>query len=46
VTCPRSLSVQFSVGYRENGRTGTAQLAGFLDLGQVTYTGCNGSAEG
>ena len=46
VACPRSLSVQFSVGYRENGRKGTAQLAGFLDLGQVTYTGCNGLTGG
>jgi hypothetical protein len=44
VTCPRPLSVQFSVGFRENGRTSTAQLAGFLDLGQVTYTGCKGNS--
>jgi hypothetical protein len=44
VTCPRPLSVQFSVGYQQNGRTGTAQLAGFLDLGQVAYTGCTGNS--
>ena len=40
VACPGPLPVQFSVGYQENGRTGTAQLPGFPDLGQVTYTGC------
>jgi hypothetical protein len=44
VTCPRPLSVQFSVRYQKNGRTGTAQLAGFLDLGQVSYTGCKGNS--
>jgi hypothetical protein len=40
VACPGPLPVQFSVSYQENGRTGTAQLPGFPDLGQVTYTGC------
>ncbi len=44
VACPSPLPVQFSVSYRENGRTATAQLAGFPDLGQVTYTGCKGSS--
>ena len=43
VACPRPLPVQFSVSYQENGRTGTAQLPGFPDLGQVSYTGCKGS---
>jgi hypothetical protein len=43
VACPRPLPVQFSVSYQENGRTGAAQLPGFPDLGQVTYTGCKGS---
>jgi hypothetical protein len=43
VACPRPLPVQFSVSYQENGRTGTAQLPGFPDLGQVTYTGCKDS---
>jgi hypothetical protein len=42
--CPSPLPVQFSVSYRENGRTDTAQLAGFPDLTQVTYTGCKGSS--
>ena len=42
--CPSSLPVQFSVSYQENGRTDTAQLAGFPDLGQVTHTGCKGSS--
>jgi len=42
VACPSPLPVQFSVSYQENGRTDTAQLAGFPDLGQVTYTGCKG----
>jgi hypothetical protein len=44
VACPRPLPVQFSVRYQENGRTDTAQLPGFPDLGQVTYTGCKGSS--
>jgi hypothetical protein len=44
VACPGPLPVQFSVSYRENGRTGTAQLPGFPDLGRVTYTGCKGSS--
>jgi hypothetical protein len=44
VACPIQLPVQFSVSYRENGRTDTGQLAGFPNLGQVTYTGCKGSS--
>jgi hypothetical protein len=44
VACPSPLPVQFSVSYQENRRTDTAQLAGFPDLGQVTYTGCKGSS--
>ena len=44
VACPRPLPVQFSVSYQENGRTHTAQLPGFPDLGQVTYTGCKASS--
>jgi hypothetical protein len=43
-TCLSQLPVQFSVSYQDNGRTGTAQLAGFPDLGQVTQTGCKGSS--
>jgi hypothetical protein len=44
VACPSPLPVQFSVSYQKNGRTGTAQLTGFPDLGQVTYTGCKGGS--
>jgi hypothetical protein len=44
VACPSPLPVQFSVSYQENGRTDTAQLEGFPDLGQVTYAGCKGSS--
>jgi hypothetical protein len=44
VACPSPLPVQFSVSYRGNGQTDTAQLPGFPDLGQVTYTGCKGSS--
>jgi hypothetical protein len=40
VACPGPLPVLFSVSYQESGRTGTAQLPGFPDLGQVPYTGC------
>ena len=43
-TCPSPLPVQFSVSYRDNGRAGTAQLAGFPDLEQVAHTGCKGSS--
>jgi hypothetical protein len=42
--CPSRLALQFSVSYQDNGRTDTAQLAGFADLGQVTRTGCKGSS--
>jgi hypothetical protein len=40
VGCPRALPVQFSLSYQENTQPGTAQLPGFPDLGQVSYTGC------
>jgi hypothetical protein len=43
VACPGPLPVQFSVGYQESGGRGTAQLPGFPDLEQVTYTGCKSS---
>jgi hypothetical protein len=42
--CPSKLPVQFSVSYQQNGRTHTAQLAGFPDLEQVPYTGCDGGS--
>ena len=38
--CPTPLPVQFSVGYLEKGRSVTARLPGFPDLGGVPYTGC------
>jgi hypothetical protein len=44
VACPHPLPVQFSASYQENGRTNTAQLPGFPDLGQVTYSGCKGNS--
>jgi hypothetical protein len=44
VACPSALPVQFSVSYQQNGRTHTAQLAGFADLEQVPYSGCKGSS--
>jgi hypothetical protein len=45
VACPRSLPVQFSVGYQQGGRTGTAQLTGFPVLGDVPYSGCKGGSQ-
>jgi len=44
VACPRPLPVLFSVRYQVNRQTDTAQLPGFGDLGQVTYTGCKGTS--
>ncbi len=44
VACPSPLPVQFNVRYQDNGRTHTAQLAGFPDLQQVAYSGCKGSS--
>lgn len=40
VGCPAPLPVQFTIGYLAAGRSFTASLAGFPDLGQVPYTGC------
>ena len=40
LSCPAALPVQFTVGYIAQGRSATASLPGFPDLGQVTYTGC------
>jgi hypothetical protein len=40
VGCPAPLPVQFTVGYLAAGRSITASLPGFPDLGQVPYTGC------
>ena len=40
VRCPAPIPVQFSVSYLAQGKSGTASLPGFPDLGQVAYTGC------
>jgi hypothetical protein len=40
VPCPAPFPVQFSVGYLDQGRSVTASLPGFSDLGSVPYTGC------
>lgn len=40
VGCPGALPVQFTVGYLAQGRSMTASLPGFPDLGGVPYTGC------
>lgn len=40
VPCPAPLPVQFSVGYLAQGRSVTASLPGFSDLGAVPYSGC------
>jgi hypothetical protein len=40
VGCPGALPVQFTIGYVAQGRSRTASLPGFPDLGQVPYTGC------
>lgn len=38
--CPAAAPVQFTVAYRTQGRSATASLPGFSDLGQVPYSGC------
>lgn len=38
--CPAVYPVQFSVGYLAHGRSFTASLPGFPDLGRVPYSGC------
>jgi hypothetical protein len=43
VACPTPLPVQFSVEYLEQGRSATARLPGFPDLGGVPFTGCGAS---
>jgi hypothetical protein len=40
VRCPQPYPVQFVVSYTTAGKTSTAQLDEFPDLGQVTYSGC------
>jgi hypothetical protein len=43
VSCPAAYPVQFSVGYLTTGRSRTASLPGFPDLGSVPYNGCPAS---
>jgi hypothetical protein len=45
VACPAPLPVQFSVEFLEQGRSATAKLPGFPDLGGVPYTGCGRSSQ-
>jgi hypothetical protein len=40
VACPAPLPVQFAVVYTYAGKAATVNLPGFVDLGQVPYTGC------
>lgn len=40
VKCPVPYPVQFTVEYDFGGHTTAVQLPGFVDLGQVSYTGC------
>jgi hypothetical protein len=41
VACPAPLPVQFAVSYTYAGEAATVNLPGFVDLGQVPYTGCH-----
>jgi hypothetical protein len=40
VRCPQPLPVQFRVSYTSSGKTATAQIDEFPDLGEVAYGGC------
>ena len=40
VGCPQPLPVQFKISYAQAGRSVTAELPGFPDLGQVRYNNC------
>jgi hypothetical protein len=40
VKCPRPYPVMFTVEYDFGGHTTAVQLPGFVDLGEVSYTGC------
>jgi hypothetical protein len=46
VACPATLPVQFTVGYLAQGRSATASLPGFPDLGDVPYAGCPRASPG
>ncbi|MDH2426920.1 hypothetical protein [Sphaerisporangium sp. TRM90804] len=39
VPCPKPIPVLFAVQYTQASRSGTAELPGFADLGNVPYTG-------
>lgn len=41
VRCPAPLPVRFTLRYQLDGQPYTAKLPGFVDLGQVPYTGCS-----
>ena len=43
VACPAPLPVQFTVNYTYAGEAAIVTLPGFVDLGQVPYTGCRKS---
>jgi hypothetical protein len=43
VSCPQPLPVQFVVAYAQHGKLNTVPLAGFNDLGDVSYSGCPAS---
>jgi hypothetical protein len=43
VACPAPLPVQFAVSYTYAGKAASVTLPGFVDLGQVPYTGCRKS---
>jgi hypothetical protein len=42
VKCPGPFPVQFIIQFDSNGRTSSAQVPGFNDLSQVSYSGCAG----
>ena len=46
VHCPGPAPVQFTVGYQQQGRSVTASLPGFPDLGEVPYSGCQPNSAG
>lgn len=46
LACPEPLPVWFRVGYTDAGKPGTALLAGFPDLGPVSYRHCKFTGSG
>jgi len=43
VPCPGPLPVLFSVTYAQAGKVAVANVGGFSDLGDVSFTGCSAS---